>query len=92
MAYRKAEAYADWIWKRWLTEYIPNLNSRSKWQQEGPTVVVGELVWTLEKNYLRGQYPLANVTEVFVSDDGVVRAALVKKKTSLGFTSDVWLS
>jgi transposase InsO family protein len=32
--YRQAESYADMIWKRWISEYAPDLNKRAKWQSD----------------------------------------------------------
>ena len=29
--YKVAQAYNDMIWKRWLTEYLPKWNVRTKW-------------------------------------------------------------
>ena len=29
--YVRAQAYANAVWQRWLKEYVPSLNKRSKW-------------------------------------------------------------
>ena len=43
--YRKSIAYANAIWHRWLTEYAPTLNVRSKWNRQDPTTLkTGDLV------------------------------------------------
>ena len=58
--YRKSIAYANAIWHRWLTEYAPTLNVRSKWNQQNPTTLkIGDLVWIVEPTSPRGFYPLA---------------------------------
>lgn len=82
-AFRNAEAYADIIWERWMKEYIPQLNSRSKWQKE--TFVdpqVGDLVWILDTNSKRSRFPLARILETYPSDDGQIRSA--KVRTNIG--------
>ena len=79
-AFRKAEAYADMIWSRWMKEYLPTLNKRTKWIKEDHNLEVGELVWLLEPSSKRSQYPLGRVIEVFAGDDGIVRSARIKTK------------
>ena len=32
--YAQAHAYSDAIWNRWLKEYVPTLNRRSKWSSQ----------------------------------------------------------
>ena len=32
--YARAQAYSDAIWNRWLNEYVPTLNRRSKWSSQ----------------------------------------------------------
>ena len=32
--YARAQAYSDTIWNRWLKEYVPTLNRRSKWSTQ----------------------------------------------------------
>ncbi len=82
-AFRQSEAYADWIWSRWLKEYVPTLNSRSKWQKQTSNLAVGSLVWILEPSSRRSQYLLGRVVEVFVGDDGIVRSAKVRTSTGV---------
>ena len=80
--YRNAEIYTNWIWSRWLTEYVPSLNIRKKWHQDKDSCVsVGDLVWIVDPTTPRGYYPLARITKLNLGDDGVARSAAVKTKT-----------
>ena len=44
--YARAQSYANAIWARWIKEYVPALNRRSKWQTPAEQhLKVGDLVW-----------------------------------------------
>ena len=44
--YARAQVYSDAIWNRWLKEYVPTLNRRSKWStQSDMQLKTGDLVW-----------------------------------------------
>ena len=60
--YARAQAYSDAIWNRWLKEYIPTLNRRSKWPTQSDSLLKTEdLVWIVEPTSPRGYYPLARL-------------------------------
>ncbi|XP_062541589.1 uncharacterized protein LOC134209609 [Armigeres subalbatus] len=75
--YKRSQALADLLWKRWLTEYISSINRRSKWFAKTQPINVGGLVYVADdgvrKNWTRGV-----VIEVYPGADGRVRQALVK--------------
>ena len=49
--YARAQSYANAIWTRWLKEYVPALNRRSKWQMPAEQhLKVGDLVWIVEES------------------------------------------
>ena len=55
--YARAEAYSDTIWSRWLKEYVPTLNRRSKWSSHSNRDLnTGDLVWIVEPTSPRGHY------------------------------------
>ena len=74
----KAEAFASAMWKRWLRDYCPTLNVRSKWRTPARALVVGDLVWIVEPDVARGHYPLARVVSLNYGPDGTARSALIK--------------
>ena len=82
--YRKAIAYADAIWTRWLQEYVPTLNCRSKWNKSSPiTLKTGDLVWLAELTNPRGFYPLARVVELHFGSDGIARSAVIRSSSGV---------
>ena len=47
--YARAQSYANSMWSRWIREYVPTLNRRSKWQTPAEQhFETGELVWIVE--------------------------------------------
>ena len=63
--YARAQSYASAIWSRWIKEYVPALNRRSKWQMPAELhLKTGDLVWVVEKTNPRGYYPTARITEL----------------------------
>ena len=60
--YIREQSYANAIWTRWLRDYVPALNKRSKWHSDsGDILKTGDLVWTVDERSPRGHYPLARI-------------------------------
>ena len=77
-------AISNQFWKRWLIEYLPTLQSRSKQnvhqaniEPEPETIVLLK-----EENLSRDKWPLARIIDIFSSSDEHVR--VVKAKTMTG--------
>ena len=68
------------MWERWIKEYVPSLNQRTKWFGETRPLKSGDLVYVVEGNsrkcWIRGV-----VEEPIVSGDGRVRQAWVRTKS-----------
>ncbi|XP_040173482.1 uncharacterized protein LOC120906100 [Anopheles arabiensis] len=75
-SYKRSTALADAMWDRWLKEYLPALNTRSKWREDTRWLNVGDLVFITEgprKNWLR-----AKVEETIAGKDGRIRQVVVR--------------
>ena len=81
-SWKSAQELASHFWNRFLREYIPNQQTRSKWNKTSENLNVNDLVWLLEDFTLRGIWPLAKVIEIYPGSDGVVRS--VKLNTPHG--------
>ena len=68
------------FWKRWLSEYLPQLTRRTKWQENDRSVAVGDLIILKEEGIPRNKWPLARITEIMTSKDNVTRVVKVKTK------------
>ena len=76
-SWKETQKLVNHIWKRLLTEYIPTLHHRSKWNQQLPLITV-ELVWVLRDFTPRGIWPIGRVEAVFPVRDGQTRVCSVK--------------
>jgi hypothetical protein len=80
--WRKVQYLLDLFWKRWLSEYLPELQRREKWRRQLRNIEVGDLVLLAEDGLKRGQWPLGRVTEVYPGSDGEVHSVSVKTATT----------
>ncbi|XP_062698475.1 uncharacterized protein LOC115257886 [Aedes albopictus] len=75
--YHRSQIISDELWKRWLTEYLPSINARSKWLEESKSLVPGDLVFVVD-DHGRNGWIRAKVEEVIHGRDGRVRRAKVR--------------
>ncbi|XP_058816341.1 uncharacterized protein LOC131679625 [Topomyia yanbarensis] len=79
-AYKRSQQLANEMWKRWVKEYVPTVNRRTKWFSESRPLKTGDLVYVTEgtsrKCWIRGV-----VEEPIVSGDGRIRQAWVRTRT-----------
>lgn len=66
------------FWSRWHTEYLNELQKRSKWIKDGPQITTGTVVLIQDRNLPCAQWMLGRIIELHPGDDGVMRAATVK--------------
>ncbi|XP_039439556.1 uncharacterized protein LOC120420555 [Culex pipiens pallens] len=75
--YQRSQQLASVMWERWINEYLPTLNRRTKWFGETRPLESGDLVYIVEgnnrKSWIRGI-----VEEPIVGKDGRVRQAWVR--------------
>ena len=66
--YARAQSYANAIWQRWLSEYVPTLNKRVKWHALPEySLKTGDMVWLVN--------PLARITSLNYGKDNTARSA-----------------
>lgn len=71
-------AMAQGFWKRWSSEYLRTLQSKSKWRQKKPNLEVGELVIIMEDNVAPTFWKMGRVQKVMPGADGLVRNVVLK--------------
>ena len=69
---------ANCFYKRFTSEYIPQLQQRTKWTTVKENLQVNDVVLVADEDTPRGKWPLGIITDVELSSDGLVRAALVR--------------
>ena len=81
--WKQVQTLVDSFWKRWLKEYLPSLQARSKWHTVKPDLKVGALCLIADEGSpFRGVYPLGKVIELTKGRDGHVRSAKLKTQSS----------
>ena len=68
------------FWKRWTTNYFPDLIVRQKWHTAHRNLKTGDLVLIQDSNLVRGQWRLGIVSNTFPGSDGKVRRVEVQYK------------
>ena len=76
--WRRIQELVRHFWHRWLREWLPTLNRRTKWQKEQKDVQVNDVVLVIDPGTPRGQWPLGRVLEVYPGKDNHVRAVKVQ--------------
>lgn len=68
---------ADEFWNRWRSEYLHNLQSRSKCKCSGGTFKEGDVVLVKEKDSHRNCWPIGIVDETYPNEDSKIRKVKV---------------
>ncbi|XP_062713378.1 uncharacterized protein LOC134290293 [Aedes albopictus] len=75
--YERSQVLTDKLWNRWIKEYLPTINLRSKWQEDQGPIKVGTLVYMADeenrKSWIRGV-----VDEIIKGADGRVRQVVIR--------------
>ena len=79
--WRHVQHIATLFWRRWIKEYLPELQRRQKWVKDEQNLNVGDLVFLLDENSPKGSWPLGLVKEISVGMDGLVGSVRVKPAT-----------
>ncbi|XP_011858216.1 PREDICTED: uncharacterized protein LOC105555782 [Vollenhovia emeryi] len=77
--WQRVEQIRQHFWQRWSSEYLLQLQRRSKWtMNRGMQLQVGQLVLCREDGLPPLKWLLGRVQEVCPGNDGIVRAAVIK--------------
>lgn len=77
--WQRIEQIHQHFWKRWSSEYLVQLQQRTKWQAiHGSQLQVGQLVLCREDGLPPLKWVLGRVQEVYPGNDEVVRTAVIK--------------
>ena len=81
--WRVTQHLANSFWSRWRKEYLQLLQGRQKWTMEKKNLQVDDVVLLKEEGSGRGHWPMARVTEIHRSDDGMVRSVSLQVNKSI---------
>ena len=81
--WRQVQYLADVFWRRWIREYLPQLQERQKWTYPSRNFAVDDIVLVVDDKVPRSSWPLGRITSVRKnSTDEHVRSVTVKTRTS----------
>ena len=79
--WRRSQVLADLFWQRWVKEYLPPLNRRTKWHQRTENLKIDDLVIIWDNQHPRNQWKRGIITALYPGKDGRVRVADVRTTT-----------
>ena len=82
--YRRAQYLSEQFWSLWKSQYIHSLQPRFKWTQQVKSLSKGDVVMMKEKSCKRNCWPLAVVSDVKISSDGLVRSVTLRLSSKQG--------
>ena len=74
----RVQSLANAFWQRWKQEYLSNIQTRQKWSKPSPNLKVGDIVVCKDHSTPRTQWPLAVITDVKPSQDGLIRSVTIQ--------------
>lgn len=79
--WQKVQQMSQYFWKRWTTDYLNQLQVRTKWTKKNDCPNINDLVLIRDENLPPTQWASGRITSVFPGEDGLVRVVSVKTKT-----------
>lgn len=74
----RRQKWSNHFWNKWQKTYLHELHMAQKWHEKQPPVKLGAVVLICEDTP-RSSWPIAVITEVTVSRDGLVRSVLLRR-------------
>ncbi|XP_065093220.1 uncharacterized protein LOC135713930 [Ochlerotatus camptorhynchus] len=76
--WRTSQILANQFWKRWVTDYLPEITRRTKWFAHTKPIAVGDIVVIVDFKLPISCWPKGRIIYTRVGNDGCVRAATVQ--------------
>ncbi|XP_038106476.1 uncharacterized protein LOC119766148 [Culex quinquefasciatus] len=80
--YKRSQQLGDLLWQRWVKEYIPTINKRTKWYGECQPIAVGDLVFITDASPRRS-WTRGIIEQLIHGRDGRIRQAMVRTNKSV---------
>ena len=82
--WRKVQDLISRVWRRRMSEYLPMLRARSKWNEVVADMKKGDVVLVHQPDLVRGRWPLGRIVDTFPGKDGHT------KEGHTGFLFPMW--
>lgn len=80
--WKQVQYMSDLFWKRWVKEYLPQLQERQRWTRPKRNLTVGDLVLIMDNTAPRNSWLMGRVMQTFPDRKGLVRQVKIKTRTS----------
>ena len=80
--WKQIQDLADLFWKRWVREFLPQLQERQRWTQIKKNLSTGDVVMIMDESAPRSSWLLGRVSRIIPDANGLVRCVPVKTKTN----------
>ncbi len=75
--WKHSQVLADRFWSSFIKDYLPSLQGRQKWRQDGTSILRDAVVMVVDPHLPRGLWPIGTVTKILPSPDGRIRVVEV---------------
>lgn len=80
--WRQVQYMADLFWKRWIREYLPQLQERQKWLVKKRNFQLGDVVLIVDDAAPRSSWIMGKVIQLMQDRRGLTRQVKVKTKST----------
>ena len=80
--WKQVQYMADLFWKRWIREYLPQLQERQKWTKVKRNFIPGDIVLIVDDTAPRNSWIIGRITEAVPDRRGLVRQVRIKTPTN----------
>lgn len=86
--FQKVEHLRQQFWKRWSTDYISELQTRTKWKTSNQELTLNTLVVIKDDHLPPLKWRMGRIIKMFTGSDGVSRVAVLR--TATGTVQRAW--
>ena len=76
--WQRLKEFISNFWRRWLKEWLPSQNVRSRWNEEKRDLKAGDVVLAVSSDLPRAHRPLGRITETYEGKENHVQVAKVQ--------------
>ena len=82
--WRQAQYLSDVFWRRWLKEYLPEMQRRQKWTKPQRNFAIGDIVLLVDENLPRSSWSLGRIIAVKPnSKESYVQRVVLRTKSTI---------
>ncbi|XP_062703946.1 uncharacterized protein LOC134286352 [Aedes albopictus] len=81
--WRLSQVQANRFWKRWITDYLPEITRRTKWYTDTKPIDVNDVVVIVDPKLPRNCWPKGRIICIHPGRDGQPRSATVRTVTGV---------